>query len=71
MNIKNSSELMDVIRANMTIDHISINDLAARMNKDPSSVSGSFHRPNVTLKTIREICDALNYDLDIEIKKRQ
>lgn len=71
MNYKNTSELMTAIKASMVYDHVSQKELAIRMNLTPSAISNRLNRDQITFDKILEICDALNYDLDIEIKKRQ
>ena len=59
------------ILANMIKDDIKIKDLATLMDKSQSAASSIMRQENISLDSLKEICDALNYDLDIEIKKRQ
>ena len=71
MKYINPPELLKMIRANMIKDDIKIKDLATLMDKSQSAASSIMRQENISLDSLKEICDALNYDLDIEIKKRQ
>lgn len=71
MRCKNTSELLDAIKANMVYDHISQKELASRMDVTQSAISNKFKRNQITFDKILEVCDALGYDLDVELKKRQ
>lgn len=71
MKYINTPELLKMIRANMIKDDIKIKDLATLMDKSQSAASSIMRQKNISLDSLKEICDALNYDLDIEIKKRQ
>lgn len=71
MKYINTPELLKMIRANMIKDDIKIKDLATLMDKSQSAASSIMRQENISLDSLKESCDALNYDLDIEIKKRQ
>ena len=71
MKYINTPKLLKMIRANMIKDDIKIKDLATLMDKSQSAASSIMRQENISLDSLKEICDALNYDLDIEIKKRQ
>ena len=71
MKYINTPELLKMIRANMIKDDIKIKDLATLMDKSQSAASSIMRQENISLDSLKEICNALNYDLDIEIKKRQ
>lgn len=71
MKYINTPELLKMIGANMIKDDIKIKDLATLMDKSQSAASSIMRQENISLDSLKEICDALNYDLDIEIKKRQ
>lgn len=71
MKYINTPELLKMIRANMIKDDIKIKDLATLMDKSQSAASSIMRQTNISLDSLKEICDALNYDLDINIKKRQ
>lgn len=71
MKYINTPELLKMIRANMIKDDIKIKDLATLMDKSQSAASSIMRQENISLDSLKEICDALGYDLDIEIKKRQ
>ena len=71
MKYTNTPELLKMIKVKMINDDIKIKDLAVSMGKSQSAASSIMRQTNITLDSLKEICDALNYDLDIEIKKRQ
>nr|DAH91404.1 MAG TPA: SOS-response transcriptional repressor [Caudoviricetes sp.] len=71
MKYTNTPELLRMIKAKMIKDDIKIKDLAVSIGKSQSATSSIMRQTNISLDSLKEICDALNYDLDIEIKKRQ
>ncbi len=71
MKYTNTPELLKMIKVKMINDDIKIKDLAVSMGKSQSAASSIMRQTNISLDSLKEICDALNYDLDIEIKKRQ
>ena len=71
MKYTNTPELLRMIKAKMIKDDIKINHLAVSIGKSQSATSSIMRQTNISLDSLKEICDALNYDLDIEIKKRQ
>lgn len=71
MKYTDTPELLKTIKAKMVKDDIKIKDLAVSMGKSQSAASSIMRQTNISLDSLKEICDALNYDLDIEIKKRQ
>lgn len=71
MKYTNTPELLRMIKSEMIHDDIKIKDLAESMGKTQSAASAIMRQKNITLDALKEVCDALDYDLDIEIKKRQ
>ena len=71
MKYTNTPELLKMIKVKMINDDIKIKDLAVSMGKSQPAASSIMRQTNISLDSLKEICDALNYDLDIEIKKRQ
>ncbi len=71
MKYTNTPELLRMIKSEMISNDIKIKDLAESMGKTQSATSSIMRQKNITLDALKEICDALNYDLYIEIKKRQ
>lgn len=71
MKYTNTPELLKMIKIKMINDDIKIKDLAVSMGKSQSAASSIMRQTNISLDSLKEICDALGYDLDIEIKKRQ
>lgn len=71
MKYTNTPELLKMIKIKMINDDIKIKDLAVSMGKSQSAASSIMRQTNISLDSLKEICDALNYDLDINIKKRQ
>ena len=62
MKYINTPELLKMIRANMIKDDIKIKDLATLMDKSQSAASSIMRQENISLDSLKEICDALNYD---------
>ena len=63
----NVEDLFIYIKQLMLADRISVSELAARMNKSQSTVSGTMRQNNVTLAVLNDICSALGYDLEINL----
>lgn len=62
-------ELLRYVKSQMILDGITIKELSQRMNKSQSAVGSALRQKNISLDTLKEICDALNYKIDISIKK--
>lgn len=60
-------EILIEIKRYMELNDIPIKDLAARMDKSPQNVSKKFKNENPTLKSIYEICNALNVKIDFSV----
>lgn len=68
MIYNNSQELLIEIRKIMLEKNISIKELAAKMDKTPSSVSSLLKQTNISYNAFKEICDALNIICDINFR---
>lgn len=67
MKYSTTKDVMLLMRQNMMIDNIQIKELAKRLNKSASSVTMVFKQSNVTLETLNDMCEALGYELHIDI----
>lgn len=63
----NTSTLLSAIRGTMAFEKIKMSELSKRMNCSGSALSGVFSQDNITLEKLNEICDALDYKLEIKI----
>lgn len=63
----NTNELLLYIRQQMLAKKISIKNLALKMNKAQSTVSQTFKQGNITLENLNDICNALDYQLEINL----
>lgn len=66
----NTNELLTYIRSKMILDKIPIKDLAARMNKSQAAVSALLKQSNISLETLKDVCNALGYTLEINIQNK-
>lgn len=66
----NTVDLLTYIRSKMILDKVSVKDLAARMNKSQPAVSSLLRQNNISLESLKDICEALNYSLDINIQNK-
>lgn len=67
MKYSTTKDVMLLMRQNMMIDNIQIKELAKRLNKSASSVTMVFKQSNITLETLNDMCEALGYELHIDI----
>lgn len=65
MIYRNSSEITNNIRAIMKEKEITINELSERLNKSQSATSQLFRMKNISFDTLREITEAIGYDIEI------
>lgn len=65
MIYRNSNEITNNIRAIMKEKEITINELSERLNKSQSATSQLFRMKNISFDTLREITEAIGYDIDI------
>lgn len=65
MIYRNSSEITNNIRAIMKEKEITINELSERLNKSQSATSQLFRMKNISFNTLREITEAIGYDIEI------
>ena len=70
MKISTVKELQNYIRIVMLENNTKISDLSQKMNIPRSTIDGRLNNPNVSMKLLLEICEALDADLDITIIPR-
>jgi len=68
-NANASVKILKQIRAMMIEDNISIKNLSSIMHISLSSLSGLFRQKNISLNKLQDICNALNYKLEINITR--
>ena len=71
MKISTVKELQNYIRIVMLENNTKISDLSQKMNIPRSTIDGRLNNPNVSMKLLLEICEALDADLDITIIPRE
>lgn len=71
MEYTNTQNLFIYIKQQMLADGITIKELSERMNKTQGATSALLRQNNVSLETLKEVCDALNYSLYIDIVKKE
>lgn len=62
-----TNDLLIYIRQQMIAKHITVKELAERMNKTSGATSALLKQSNISLETLNEICKAINCQLDISI----
>lgn len=71
MKYNNTPEQLNEIRKIMKQENIKIKDLSEKLNKTQAATSGSLKMKNISLDSLKEICDAIGYDIYIEFKKKE
>lgn len=67
MLFTSTKDLLIYIKQLMVADNVSIQEIANTLGKSHSAVGGALKRDNITLNTLYEICQALGYDLEINL----
>ena len=62
-----AQEILIYLRQQMVAERITIKELAQRLQRSQATVSMTFRQSNITLDNLKEICEALNYDVEINI----
>lgn len=65
MIYNNSNEILNDIRIIMKENKISINELSDRLNKSQPATSQLFRMKNISFDTLKEITEAIGYDIEI------
>lgn len=67
MIYKDTQELLKTIKAIMAYDGVSFKELAEKLNTKQQNMSSFFRKDknNVKLNSVRDICDALGYDIEL------
>lgn len=63
----NTENLLIYIRQQMLARKISISQLADKLGKNEKTLAQNFRQKNMSLDLINEICQALDYDIDINL----
>lgn len=69
MKYTNGKELIKEIRQIMLREDINIKELSSRINKSQSNTSKILSQDTIKLDTLNKICEALHYNLMIDIVK--
>lgn len=70
MTFTSTVELLTYIRSKMILDRVSIKDLSERMHKSQPAVSALLKQENISLEMLKDVCDALNYKIEIDIQNK-
>ena len=62
-----AQDILIYLRQQMIAEHITIKELAQRLQRTQATVSMTFRQTNITLSNLTEICDALGYNLEINL----
>lgn len=62
-----AQDILIYLRQQMIAERITIKELAQRLQRTQATVSMTFRQPNITLVNLTEICDALGYNLEINL----
>lgn len=65
----NTEEIFLHIRKLMLSEKVTVTELAKRLNKSQPATSALLKQKNVSLDTLKDICDALNCKIEINISK--
>ena len=71
MQYTNTQDILIYIRQIMIAKHITIKELAQRMNKTSGATSALLKQTNISLETLNDICKALECNLYIDIKEKE
>ena len=71
MKTNQTEDILESIRKIMKEDKITVKELAQRLNKTQSATSNLLHQKNISIDMLSEICNALNYRLNISISKEK
>ena len=63
-------DLIVFIKQQLIAEDITITELANRLDKSQSSISMMFKRGTLTVAMLNDICNALGYDLEINLVKK-
>ncbi len=65
MIYQNTNELLKYFKEIMKSKGIKIKDLAQKLNKTQAATSGLLNMKNISLDSLHEISNAINYDVEI------
>lgn len=70
MIIRNSKQILLKIKGIIAENDLKAKDVAKKINLTDSAFSQRLKQDNISIDSIVEICDAINYDLEINLIKK-
>lgn len=70
MIYNNTNETLNTVREIMKKEEISINDLSNKLQRSQPATSQLFRQKNISLNVLKEIAEAIGYDLEINFIKK-
>ena len=70
MIIRNSKQILLKIKGIIAENDLKAKDVAKKINLTDSAFSQRLKQDNISIDSIIEICDAINYDLEINLIKK-
>ena len=71
MVYSDTEQVLIFLRQQMLARKITIKELALKMNKSASAVGMLFRQSNVSLETLHELSQALDYDLELNFIEKK
>lgn len=62
-----TQNILIYIRQQMIAENITIKELSQKLQRTQSTMSMTFRQKNITLDNLTEICNALGYNLEINL----
>lgn len=62
-----AQNILIYIRQQMIAENITIKELSQKLQRTQSTMSMTFRQKNITLDNLTEICNALGYDVEINL----
>lgn len=70
MIYNNSNEILNTIRKIMKEEKITINELSNKLQRSQPATSQLFRQKNISFDVLKEIAEAIDYDLEINFIKK-
>ena len=70
MVVRDSKTILLKIKSFMVENEIKNKELAKKLNLSEAALSSRLKQDNISITSLVEICNALGYDLDIELIKK-
>lgn len=62
-----AQNILIYLRQQMIAENITIKELSQKLQRTQSTMSMTFRQKNITLDNLTEICNALGYDVEINL----